>query len=316
MARPRGALTRVRAARAVRRAPWGLCALLLCLAACSGAAVSTGVEDKARRDLPIAVCRKPLVPADLTETGAPHPEAYWKVLVPSFHGFGGPLAPDARSCVGDDVQPTGSTGSPDQRATRAPAVDAQAATITPSEDGIELVWLRTVGVSDRVARGPLAVVRPRPSEIDVYSLGLYEGSARHSRFELLHLASATVVSARNESCADAKVDGECESVADLYLVSGGTLTPTARITVERMQQGTMKEVGKVKYRLTTDPFVVEPTAVKVKEHLSVRDVNDEEVRKADGERVFTLAGAELTSKQASIWPQPSSAPPPGPPAKP
>ncbi|MGH7434525.1 MAG: hypothetical protein ACRENE_02540, partial [Polyangiaceae bacterium] len=246
------------------------------------------------------------------ESGAPHPPAYWKVMVPSFRGFGSPLEPDAQTCVGESAQPI---AAGDAHASKLPAVQDTSGTITPVGEGLEVVWLRTVTVSDRASRGPLAIVRSRPAEIDVYSLGTYEGSARHSRFEIVRIGARTAVAARDEACADSKVDAECESVATIFAAAGGSLPVAGRMTVERTAYGTMKEIGKVKYRLTTDAFVLDAAGLHVKEHLTVRDANDEEVRKAEGERIFAFAGNDLTTKQPSIWTQLGS--PSGPaPAKP
>lgn len=276
---------------------------------CAGAVGSTGAEDKLRRDVPIAVCRKALAPADLNESGAPRPPAYWKVIVPSFRGFGSALDPDAQTCVGESAQPLVAT---DAHVSRIPAVTDASGTIAPAVDGLEVVWLRTITVSERTSRGPLAIVRAHPAEIDVYSLGTYEGSTRHSRFEIVRIGATTAVVARDEACADSKVDAECESVATIFAAAGGNLPPAARVTVERAAFGTMKEIGKVKYRLTTDPLTLDATSLHIKEHLTVRDANDEEVRKAEGERIFAFDGAELTTKQPSIWSQsgqPAGAPP-------
>jgi hypothetical protein len=275
--------------------------LALSFAGCGGAVRPLGPEDKARRDVPIAICRKPLTPADLNESGAPRPEVYWKVLVPSFRGFGSPADPSAPDCVGDPTRPATGSEPP------LPVTGSDIA-VTPVGDGLEVVWLRTAAISERVAAGPIAVVRPRPAEIDVYSIGLYQGSTRHSRFELLRLASTIAVMARDEGCADVKVATECESVASIYVPSGGALAVAAKTPTEHLQFGTMKEVGRVKYRLTTDPPNVEPTAIHVKEHLSVRDASDDEVRRSDGERIFTLSGGVLTPSQASIWTQPPAKP--------
>jgi hypothetical protein len=61
----------------------------------------------------------------------------------------------------------------------------------------------------------------------------------------------------------------------------------------------------VQSRFTTDPPVVEGETIKVKEKLSVRDSGDDEVRKSEGERVFTLRGGELVPNKDSIWASPA-----------
>jgi hypothetical protein len=265
------------------------------------------VEDKARRDVPIAVCRKPLAPTDVDESQAPRPEVYWGALLPGFHGFNATF--DPVDCIG---QPAGSKTkvTPGQPATIH--VSSADSTVSPAADGTQVVWLRTATVSDRSASGLLALVRPRPSELDVYAIGSYTGSLAHSRFDLAKIESARVVAARDEGCADVKVEVECESTLSLYLAVGGELVAAATTPAERLKYGTLKDVGRVKWRLTTEPPIFEPQAVRVKEKLSVHDVGDNEVRKLEGERIFTLRGSDLVANAESIWTQVDSAEkPPG-----
>jgi hypothetical protein len=91
-----------------------------------------------------------------------------------------------------------------------------------------------------------------------------------------------------------------------YLVAGGRLTVGGKTTLQRIQFGTMKDVGRIQSRLTTDPPVVEGESIKVKERLSVRDSGDDEVRRSEGERVFTLRGTELVANKESLWAQVTS----------
>lgn len=256
------------------------------------------VEDKARRDVPIAVCTKALTPADVDESGAPRVEAYWTALLPGFRGFSATF--EAVSCIGERI------GLQSGNAAGAPAlihVSAADWSKAPVPDGTQLVWLRTASISDRLASGPVALMRPRPSELDVYAIGFYSGSIAHSRFELAKMGATRVVSARDEGCADVKVDVECESTLSFHVVVGGELLAAASTPAERVKYGNLKEVGRVKWRLTTEPPIFEPQAVRVKEKLSVHDAGDNEVRKVEGERVFTLRGSDLQANTESIWTQ-------------
>jgi hypothetical protein len=254
------------------------------------------VEDKARRDVPIAVCRKPLTPADVNESGAPRPEAYWSALLPAFRAFNTTF--DAVDCAGQVLSPK---AKPTSGTSPTIHVSSSDSTIAPIPDGTQLVWLRTFAPSDRSASGPLALVRPRPSELDVYAIGSYAGSVAHSRFELAKLGVTPVVAIRDDACADVKVETECESTLSLALVVGGQLLMAATTPAERLKYGNLKDVGRVKWRLTIDAPIFEPQAVRIKEKLSVHDLADNEVRKLEGERVFTLRGNELVASAASIW---------------
>jgi hypothetical protein len=267
-------------------------------ASCASAVGSSGVEDKARRDVPVAICRKALAPADTTDNGAPRPEAYWSVMFPKFRGFGAAVEPTTADCVGENVlAPPG--GPP----VTSPTIGAGDLTIAPGDEGLQVAWLKAAAVSDRVALGPLALLRPRASELDVYAIGAYHGSTRHSRFELAKIGSTPVLVVRDEACGDAKPGGECESSLRFYLVGGGRLAEAASTLEERTQLGTMKDVGRVAWRLTTEPPTFDATSVHVKEKLSVRDSGDDEVRRSEGERVFTLRGLTLVAGADSVWSQ-------------
>jgi hypothetical protein len=284
------------AGRANRFRFLGASALLL--ASCAGAVGSSGIEDKARRDVPVAICRTPLNQADTTEAGAPRPETYWKTLFPKFHGFGAPVDLSSPDCVGDRLLLTPGAGS-------APplVVSTDDLTTSPADEGLQAVWLHAAAASDFVAYGPLALARARPSELDVYAIGLYRGSARHTRIELAKMGARSVVVARDESCADVKPGSECESTLFFYLVGGGHLALGGKTAMQHVQFGMMKDVGRVQSRLTTEPPVYEGESVRIKEKLSVRDSGEDEVRRSEGERIFTLRGDELVPNKDSIWSQ-------------
>jgi hypothetical protein len=255
------------------------------------------VEDKARRDVPIAICTKTLGPGDVNESGAPRAEAYWRTLVPSFRDFNTTF--EAVDCIG---------GPLDTRAQPVGMVPAHASssdlTVSPVPDGTQLVWLRSALVSEKTASGLLALVRPRPSQLDVYAIGSYSGSAAHSRFDLANIGAVRIVAARDEGCADVKVDVECESTLSFYVALGGQLASAASTPAERLKYSTLKDVGRVKWRLTTDPPIFAPQAVRVKEKLSIHDAGDNEVRKLEGERIFTFEGGPgLSANADSVWAQ-------------
>ena len=274
------------------------CALALLGSSCAGAAGSSRIEDKARRDVPIAICRKPLTTNDTNESGAPRIESYWSVLFPSFRGFSFPLDSTSRDCVGDPILVSDKAAPP-----AALAIGPADSTIAPGEDGIQAVWLRASRLSDQASSGALALMRPRPAELDVYSIGVYRGSSRHSRFEFAHVGTTMALVARDEACADAVAGSECESALSVYLVTGGQLFAAGRTPTERIAYGTMKDLGRVQWRMTTDPPLFDAHAMHIKERLSVRDAREDEVRKSENERVFTLRGTELVPSTDTLWSQ-------------
>lgn len=289
----------------MRRHPYGMaCARLAAFAAvlCPACAHPQGpppVEDKARRDVPIAICRKALASADTNDAGAPRNEAYWSLIIPSFHGIGVPLDSSARDCVGNLAGGAGSGGP-----RTSPPVSSDDLVVTPDESGLQALWLKPFRVNDRVASGPLVLARPRPVELDVYAIGEYSGSARHSRFEFARLGPTVFVVAHDDGCADVKVDVECASAHSFYVKGGGRLLLGGTTPAQRVQFATLKDLGRVQFRLTTEGPIFDAKAITVKERLSVRDTAGEEVRKVDGDRVFTLRDdGTLSANQDTVWSQ-------------
>jgi len=284
---------------------WWPCAVTLAVAGapavaggCSHPQPVSAIEDKARRDVPIAICRKFLAVADNADGGPPKADVYFSAVVPSFRAFAAPLDNGAQSCVGEVLSAGAGPGAMPSVVTADDLVSAT------DENGLQATWLRAFHAGDRIAAGPLALVRPRAAELDVYALGEYRGSAKHSRFELARLGGVMLLVAHDESCADVKVDTECESSLVFYVKAGGRLVTAARTPAQRIQFGMMKDIGHVKYRLATDPPAVDARAITIKEHLSVRDQADEEVRRVEGDRVFSLQNdGTLAPNQDSVWAQ-------------
>ncbi len=281
----------------LQQSAWIVC-VAQAVVACSHPSPVAPIEDKARRDVPIAICRRFLTGGDGPEGSAPKPEAYWGAVVPSFHGIGSSLEQGARNCVGDPLAAGTATTLGSQ------PINPDDLVMVSDETGLEAAWFRSFHVNDRIGTGPLALMRARPAELDVYALGDYRGSLKHSRFELGRLGVVTILVAHDEGCADVKVDTECESAHVFYVKAGGHLVMAGKTPSQRIQYGSMKDIGRVQYRLATEPPVLDAHSITVKERLSVRDAADEEVRRVEGDRVFALQpDGLLTANQESIWAQ-------------
>lgn len=271
--------------------------------ACGGPPPISRIEDKARLDVPIAICRKPLDPHETDDAGVARSDAYWRVVLPGFRGIGFPIRPSDVDCVGDrpDQGLVGPTGP------AWPVADDDLVLSAP-DDGVQAAWLRAFRQPDGVGFGPLALVRGRASEMDVYAIGRFRGSVHNARLELGQLGTSKVVVAHDGRCADVKADVECDSVLTFYVAAGGKLAAAADSPEQRLHYANAKGQGRFQYRLTTDAPVFDGPTVRVHEKLLVRDANQEEVRKAEGDRVFTLvAGGRLAPQQDSLWAQvPSS----------
>jgi hypothetical protein len=268
-------------------------------AACGSAPPVSRIEDRARLDVPIAICRRPLPPGEANDAGIPRPDSYWEVVFPAFRGFGTAFNPNEPDCVGDPHVA-------DAKGPQGPAVQIgqDDGVVSPGPDGVQAVWLRAFHVTDKLGAGPLVLARPRPSELDVYAIGGFRGSLAHSRFELGRLGSVRTIVGYDDSCADVKVDTECDSTVTFYTVVGGKLVASAETPSQRVRFGIAKGLGKVQYRLTADPPVFDKLTVRVHERLQVRDAGDEDVRKAEGDRVFVLGDDRtLVAQQDSLWSQ-------------
>ncbi len=279
-------------------------------AACGAPAPRPRMEDRARRDVPIAICRKALAASDTYENGALRPEVYWATLFPTFQGFTSPLESTARDCVGDALF------SPEMAAANASAApNAPVAVVAPTalliaptqstvgrgEEGIQAVWLRSAAAPAKMSDGLLALVRQRPTELDVHAIGVYRGSAAHSRFGFAKMGARPALVAWSDACADGAAGVECENTLTVYFTSGGQLVVGANATTERVQFGTMKDVGRVKWRLTTDPPLFDGKSMKIKEKLTARDAREDEIRKLEGQRIYMLKGNELVPTGESLW---------------
>ncbi|HLK40615.1 MAG TPA: hypothetical protein VKU41_27875 [Polyangiaceae bacterium] len=275
-----------------------LAATFAALGVACGAAVRSHIEDQARRDVPIAICQKPVSAADMDPAGKPLPQLYWSVLVTGFGGMGAPLAPTATDCAGNALIPAEDVRSMVLRKAAA----AEDMTTLENADGSQVVWIRAAADPHRAA-GPLAVVLALPTEIDVYAIGAYAGSSQHTRFESVKVGPASFLAAYDDACADVKGDADCESTVSFYSVQAGRFDPVARATTTRTQNGTMRDIGKVVFRLSTEAPTFDDKGMHLKEKLSVRDSSDDEVRRAQGERLFTYKDGVLAAAGESVWAQ-------------
>ncbi len=275
-------------------------AMAALVAACGSTRPISRIEDKARLDVPIAICRQPLGPGDVSDAGVAPPEAIWRVTMPSFRGFGSTIGPNETDCAGG-VHSAAAGGG----VLGSPALATDDTVLFSADEGLAVAWLRAYRGTDGTAAGPLAFIRTRASEVDLYALGSYRGSAKHSRFSMTRIGSARVITVVDDGCESVKVDAECDSNLHIYVVSGARIEETAVTPTQRLRYGTLKGVsGRVQFRLSTEPPVFDKLAIKIHEKVQVRDAADEDVRGAEGDRVFNLgADGRLTPAQDSVWSQ-------------
>jgi hypothetical protein len=163
--------------------------------------------------------------------------------------------------------------------------------------------LREASGSEHSTGGVLALGRIRPTEIDIYAIGGYRGNSKRVSFTLGRMGMAPAIVIRDDGCADAGAGTDCESLFNLYLAAGARLLPVVRTALERVQYVRVRDLGRIRWRLTTEPPVFTPTTVTVKEVVTGRDSRDDELRRIEGKRVFTLRGNRLISASESMWAQ-------------
>jgi hypothetical protein len=271
--------------------------------ACAPPVITTKIEDGARRAVPVAICLKPL-PRRGNAKAAPvlMPEDYWSMILPSFDPSAATVDLGSPDCSGRSIfsnpellQSSGARTGP----IRANAADV----ITgPAADGFRVVWLRTHTFSDGTVAGPLALARAREAYGEVYAIGLYRGSRAQSRFAVERMGFDLVVTAVDDGCAEVKGERACQTTFTPYLMSGGDLTPAAKIVTDRVEYGFVPGAsGQVQFRLTATP-IFQDRAVRVLEQLAVRDPNQGDIRKSELERIFTLRGrSKLAPNAESLW---------------
>jgi hypothetical protein len=281
--------------------------VLLALAwssACGPAPIpSSKMEDAARRAVPVAICLKPL-PRRGNGKAAPvlMPEDYWSMILPSFDPSAGTVDLGAPDCSG---RPT--FANPEFLQSSSPRigiVKANAADVItgPAADGFRVVWLRTHSFNDGTVAGPIALARAREAYGEVYAIGIFRGSRSQSRLGVERMGFDLVVTAIDDGCAEVKGEKACQSTLTPYLMSGGDLTPAAKIVTDRIEYGFIPGgTGQVQFRLTATP-IFQDRAVHVMEQLAVRDPNQGDIRKSELDRTFALRGrSKLVPSAESLW---------------
>jgi hypothetical protein len=274
------------------------------LAACASAVESSKIEDGARRAVPVPICLKPLPRhADQGVISQPTAADYWSMILPSYEPGAGTVDGRGRDCAGRAL-----LSRPELAQAEGPhegplPARPEDVTVTGAADGFKVVWLRTHQFADGTSAGPLALVRPREAYAEVYAVGLYRGIPAASRFAFERLGFRILVTATNDGCAGGKAADSCQTNLTLFLCTGGELLPSAQFATLRVETGTEPGIDRVQYRLTAKP-IYEAKSVRVREQMVVRDSGQNELRKSNQDRIFSLqGGTTLAAKTESLWTQ-------------
>jgi hypothetical protein len=272
--------------------------------ACASAVESSRIEDAARRAVPVPICLKPLPRhADKGVIAQLSAEDYWSMILPSYEPGAGTVDAQGRDCAGRALLSKAELAQAEGPHEGPIPARPQDVTVTGAADGFKVVWLRTHQFADGTAAGPLALVRPREAYAEVYAVGLYRGHPGAARLGFERLGFRILVTATNDGCGGGKAAESCQTNLTLFLCTGGELLPSAQFATLRVETGAEPGMDRVQYRLTANP-IYEAKSVRVREQMVVRDSGQNELRKSNQDRIFTLqGGTALAAKNPSLWTQ-------------
>lgn len=280
------------------------------VAACSSTPPpSQNLEDRPRRMAPLAACLTRLPPRK-TSGGAVRAipeEQYWKFIFPAFDEGKNQLPNGALACTGDPVlNDPGLQGAEPLHGGWPLKVEGGDVGFGGGGDRLRLVWLKTHKFADGTVAGPIAMTRAVDEFAEVYAIGIHRGKPDKTRLGIERIGAELVAAALDEGCVGRAPNTPCETKQTLFVGRRGVLKRVAEISLERVEYRDNTEpgtLGKMEYHLTSTPKYL-PTGLKVLEQIRVNDEKGRPMRKAELERLFTLAGDQpMTESDLPLWPR-------------
>lgn len=234
-------------------------------------------------------------------------EQYWKFIFPTFDEGKNQLPSGALACTGDAVlsDPALAGGEP-LRGGWPLKVEGGDVGFGGGGDRLRLVWLKTHKFSDGTVGGPIAMTRAVDEFAEVYAIGVYRGKPDKTRLGIERIGTELIAAALDEGCIGRAPNTSCETKQTLFIGRRGTLRKIAELSLERVEYRDNTEpgtLGKMEYHLTTTPKYL-PTGLKVLEQIRVLDEKGRPMRKAELERLFTLAGDQpMVESDLPLWPR-------------
>jgi hypothetical protein len=290
----------VRQAAAARR---GAALFVMCACACQGAVQPAKTEDQTRNMVPVPICVQ-----RLPRSAAPgavislSPTECWSLLLPSFDNNAKSIDPSAADCSGR-ASLAGLSGA----GVNSLQVDTEKLTISPGADGMKIIWLQSHPTSLESADGApavaglLALTRQRDSYLETYAIGVHRGPAEGTRFTLERMGPRLVVSSTEETCKGDGQNRRCSAHSSVYLTKTGELRRAASYPVDQSVSAPGPAGGEVaEYRFSASAEY-HPDAIRLTEHLSVRNKVQGEIRSSDLERAYRLEDGQLVASGESLW---------------
>jgi hypothetical protein len=270
---------------------------------CQGAIQPAKTEDQTRNMVPVPICVQ-----RLPRSAAPgavislSPAEYWSLLLPSFDNNGRSIDPSAADCSGRASLAGLSSGG-----VNSLQVDTEKVTISPGADGMKIVWLQSHPTSVKSADGAptvaglLALTRQRDSYLETYAIGIHRGAAEGARFTLERMGPRLVVSSTEETCKGDGQNRRCSAHSSVYLTRTGELRQAASYPVDQSVSAPGPAGGELaEYRFSASAEY-HPDAIRLTEHLSVRNKVQGEIRSSDLERAYRLENGQLVASGESLW---------------
>ena len=287
-------MTSRRRERARRCASWVAGAVL---SSCGGSLLSSKTEDEARTLVPVPICVQRLprraTPGSIVSLDA---REYWSLLLPGFDPRSSALDLTLPDCSGRSTL-GGVAGTGSKR-----PVNPDELVVGSGPDGFKVTWL-PLAAKEASRTGLLALLRQRQEVLEVYAVGIHEGSVDSSRFSLERMGPALAVTALEEHCRGGQGDRRCDSSCTVYLMGNGRLSARATFPVDHsVDASTSAAVGSAEYRFSASAEY-RPDGVALSEKLSVLEKGRGEVRSVDLERTLRLEGDLLVPSTESLWAQ-------------
>jgi hypothetical protein len=265
--------------------------------ACAGSPLSSRTEDEARALVPVPICVQHLprraTPGQIVSLEA---REYWSLLLPGFDARAATVELMAPDCSGRSTLGGGASALEKRR------VNPEEMVVGSGSDGFKVVWL-PLASGEAVKTGLLALLRQRQEVLEVYALGIHEGSTDGSRLALERMGRALVVTVLEEHCRGAEQTRRCDSSCTLYLLRNGRLSAGAVFPVDHsVEARTAGATTSAEYRFSASADY-RTDGVALSEKLSVLEAGRGEVRSVDLERMLRLEGDRLVPSTESLWTQ-------------
>lgn len=273
---------------------------------CSSVAQPARNEDVARQNAPVPACIMPM-PVRPTSRGTVkrlRDLQYWELVFPSYDAANRKLPEDALACTGKAVfkDPILEGGTSDRGWPRT--IEEPDVLVGSGGDRLKVVWFRTHAFKDGATGGAIALVRSLDENAEAYAVGAYKATTPKPYLGMERMGPEVVITAQDDQCL-AVPKGPCETRMTVLVPRNGVLKPMASFLLQKRDFVNGSEPGapgRIEYRLTASPKFSEE-GIKLYEQVLAIDEGGRELRRAELERMYKVAGRDLSESEGSLWPR-------------